>query len=57
MKIDLSHDVAVISVEYVLLRKSYDHTCNMTLARTRNVSENVCVKMRFLIEIMFILMR
>ena len=35
--------------------KSYDHTCNNTLARRRNVIDNVLVKMRFLLEILSIL--
>ena len=35
--------------------KSYDHTCNNTLARRRNVIDNVRVNNAFLIEIMIIL--
>ena len=35
----LSYDVAVIQwIRHVI--KSYDHTCNNTLARTRNVIDN-----------------
>ena len=35
--------------------KSYDHTCNHTLARTRNVSATSVSTVRFLSEILFIL--
>ena len=35
--------------------KSYDHTCNNTLARTRNVIDNVVSSVRFLVEIMLTL--
>ena len=35
--------------------ESYDLTCNNTLARMRNVSDNVCVNNAFHIELMFIL--
>ena len=35
--------------------KSYDHTCNNTLAHTRNVTDNVRVNNVFVIEIMSIL--
>ena len=35
--------------------KSYDHTCNNTLAQTCNVIDNDCVSTGFLIEIVFIL--
>ena len=34
--------------------ESYDLTCNNTLARMRNVSDNVCVNNAFHIELMFI---
>ena len=34
---------------------SYDHTCNNTLARKRNVIDNVRVNNAFFAEIMFIL--
>ena len=35
--------------------KSYDHTCNNTLARRRNVIDNVRVNSAFPIEILIIL--
>ena len=35
--------------------KSYDHTCNNILARTRNVIDNVRVNNAFVIELTFIL--
>ena len=36
-------------------QKSYDHTCNNTLARIRNVIANAMPTMRFLTDIIFIL--
>ena len=49
IKYNLSYYVAVI--QWIT---SCDHTCNKTLARIRNVFDNVRVTMRFLIEIQFI---
>ena len=44
----LSYDVAVIQwLINVVSLKSYDHTCNNTLARTRNAIDNVRVNNAF----------
>ena len=51
-KITSSYDALVI--QWVI--KLYDHTCNNTLARTRNATDNVPVStMCFPVEIMFFL--
>ena len=42
-------------MDNVVSEKSYDHACNNTLARTRNVIDNVHVNVRFPMKIMFIL--
>ena len=43
----LSYDVADIQWITSCKKKSYDHTCNNTLARNRNVIDNVCVSNAF----------
>ena len=53
--IPLSHDDAVIQGITSCHKNRYDHTCNNTLARTRNVIDNVRVNNAFSYEIMFIL--
>ena len=52
----LSYNVAVIQwIPSCHKTRMTDHTCNNTLARTRNVIDNVSVSNAFLIEIIFIL--
>ena len=48
----VSYDVSVI--QWITYVESYDHTCNNTLARTRNVIDNVRVNNAFFIDIMII---
>ena len=43
----LSYDIAVIQWITSCHKKFYDHTCNNTLAGTRNVTDNVRVNNAF----------
>ena len=47
LEIGLSYDVAVIQWITSCHKKSYDHTCNNTLAHLRNVIDNVGVTNAF----------